>query len=312
MGRETGKPWPAVLTDILRCIVKYETGYLDYELFKMYRMTEREKENVLTIGKNSRLCRRLNRVEDRPVLEDKVQFNRFFAPFIRRDWFYLDDPEQGGLEGLKAFLRGRDRVMVKPLDQCSGIGISIIDLRDADAEKIYEQLRRDNTPLVEEVVVQSDKMSALAPYTVNTIRIVTILNGDTVTPVAAGMRLGAKGQVVDNFFQGGISVCVDPRTGRIATTGLDNQNNIYERSPATGVPLVGYPVPEWDAALALVTEASRMIPTLRYVGWDVAINQNDEPLLIEGNALPGNEITQQPELNIGTYGAIKAALGEPF
>ena len=312
VGRKTGKPWPVVLADILRCIVKYETGYLDYEDFQMYRMTEREKENVLTIGKNAKLCRRLNRVEDRPLLEDKVRFNRLFADFLRRDWYYLDDPEAGGLEGLKRFLVGKERIIVKPIDQTCGIGISIIDVKDADPSALYEKLRRDNTPLLEEVVVQSAKMSALAPYAVNTIRIITILNGDTVTPIAAGLRMGTEGNVVDNFHHGGISVCIDPRTGTMATDGFDKQGNVYVRTPGTGALLKGQPVPLWNEALAMVQRAARMVPTLRYVGWDVAVNQDDQPLLIEGNSLPANDLSQRPELNIGTYGAIKAALGEPL
>ena len=52
--------------------------------------------NSVAVGsviKNAKLCRRLNKVEDRPLLEDKVQFNRLFAAFLRRDWCYLDDPE---------------------------------------------------------------------------------------------------------------------------------------------------------------------------------------------------------------------------
>ena len=310
VGRETGRPWLLVLADILRCTLRYESGYLDYVDFKMYRMSEREKDNVLTIGKNAKLCRRLNRAEDCPLLEDKVRFNRLFAEFLRRDWCDLDDPERGGLNGLKRFLEGKDRIIVKPTDQTCGIGISILDVRGADVAALYAKLRRDNTPLLEEVVVQSAQMSALAPYAVNTIRIITVLNGDTVTPIAAGLRMGTEGNVVDNFHHGGISVCIDPRTGIMVTDGFDKQGHIYVRTPGTGAPLKGRPVPVWDEALAMVRRAARMVPTLRYVGWDVAINQDDLPLLIEGNSLPANDLSQRPELNIGTYGAIKEALGE--
>ena len=72
------------------------------------------------------------------------------------------------------------------------------------------------------------------------------------------------------------------------------------------------PVPLWDKAVAMVQEAARKIPHLRYVGWDVAINEKDQPLFIEGNSLPANDLSQIPALNIGTYGAIKEALGEPL
>jgi hypothetical protein len=312
VGKATGKPWPAVLADLLRCIARYETGYRDYEDFGMYRMSEREKENVLTIGKNSKLCRRLKAAEVRYMLEDKPTFNRIFSQYLRRDWVYLDGTPDGDVAALRRFLAGKDRVIVKPVDQTCGIGISIIDVKDADPEELYRRMLAENTPLLEEVVVQSAKMSALAPYAVNTIRMVSILNGDQVTIVAACLRLGTEGNVVDNFHHGGISVCIDPRTGLMATDGFDKQGNVYVRTPGTDAPLKGQPVPLWDEALAMVRRAARMVPTLRYVGWDVAINQDDQPLLIEGNSLPANDLSQRPELNIGTYGAIKAALGEPF
>lgn len=312
VGKDMGRPWPVVLADMLRCIARYETGYRDYEDFKMYRMTEREKENVLTIGKNSKLCRRLNDAEVRYMLEDKPTFNRIFADYMHRDWVYLDGTPEGNVDALRRFLAGKERVIVKPVDQTCGIGISIIDVKDADPEALYREMTANNTPLLEEVVVQSEKMSALAPYAVNTIRMVSILNGDKVTIVAACLRLGTKGNVVDNFHHGGLSACIDPRTGCLVTDGFDKNRNVYVRTPGTGVVLKGMPVPLWDKAVAMVQEAARKIPRLRYVGWDVAINEKDEPLFIEGNSLPANDLSQIPALNIGTYGAIKEALGEPL
>ena len=310
VAAKSGKPWPAVLLDLLRCINKYEAGFLDYEDFGMYRMNERERENVLTIGKNSRLCRRLNKESERYKLEDKPTFNRLFSDFVRRDWLLLDGSEAGNAAALERFMAGKDRIIVKPVDQTCGIGISILPTAGTDPAALYGKLMQEKTPLVEEVVVQSQKMSAMAPYAVNTIRIITILNGEEVTPVAAGLRMGTKGNVVDNFHHGGISVCIDPRTGTMVTDGYDKARHVYERMPETNAPLKGNPVPMWNKALAMVKRAAKLIPELRYVGWDVAIDRNDEPLLIEGNSLPANDLSQRPELNIGTYGAIKAALGE--
>ena len=117
VAAKSGKPWPAVLLDLLRCINKYEAGFLDYEDFGMYRMNERERENVLTIGKNSRLCRRLNKESERYKLEDKPTFNRLFSDFVRRDWLLLDGSEAGNAAALERFMAGKDRIIVKPVDQ---------------------------------------------------------------------------------------------------------------------------------------------------------------------------------------------------
>ncbi len=311
VSKKSGKPAPMVLIDLVYCIIKYEAGLVDYEDFKMYNMSGRQRENVLTIGKNLRICRRLNDSAKLDTIEDKMKFNQYFSKFLKRDWLYLTKNEDEDLDKLKAFLNGKNKVIVKPIDQTCGIGISIIDIdENTDVKALYQKLLRDNTPLLEEVIVQSQKMNELAPYTVDTIRIISVLNGDKVTPVASGLRMGTKGNVVDNFHHGGISACINPRNGRIVTDGFDKEGNVYVRMPGTGALLKGRPVPFWDKAVAMVTEAHRMIPDLRYVGWDVAINQYDEPLLIEANDLPANDLSQRPELNIGTYGEILKALGE--
>lgn len=52
-----------------------------------------------------------------------------------------------------------------------------------------------------------------------------------------------------------------------------------------------------------------MIPQVRYVGWDVAVRENDV-LLIEGNSYPGHDILQLPAYTPNGYG-LKPIL-EPY
>jgi hypothetical protein len=59
-----------------------------------------------------------------------------------------------------------------------------------------------------------------------------------------------------------------------------------DHHPRTGVPLLGYQPPQWDAVKALATRAARAFAPLTTVGWDVGISL-PEPVLIEGNATWG-------------------------
>ena len=61
----------------------------------------------------------------------------------------------------------------------------------------------------------------------------------------------------------------------------------------------------WDECKELVTEAAKVVPEVRYVAWDVAISRDYGPLLIEGNDYPGQDVTQYPKLNLGTYAAFR-------
>ena len=64
----------------------------------------------------------------------------------------------------------------------------------------------------------------------------------------------------------------------------------------------------WDDVVNLVVEAAKVVPQIRYVGWDVAISNKYGPLLIEGNSYPGQDVTQYPKLNLGTYSVMMDAI----
>ncbi len=46
--------------------------------------------------------------------------------------------------------------------------------------------------------------------------------------------------------------------------------------------MLGYGMPYWHKTIELVNEMAHLIPTLRYVGWDIAITEAG-PELIEAN-----------------------------
>ena len=50
--------------------------------------------------------------------------------------------------------------------------------------------------------------------------------------------------------------------------------------------IYGFKVPFYEEACQMVKEASKVVPSVRYVGWDVAIT-NKGPVIIEGNCFPG-------------------------
>ena len=74
--------------------------------------------------------------------------------------------------------------------------------------------------------------------------------------------------------------------GYVYVEAIDRLDNIYAEHPVTKCPIVGFKVPMFKEAVDLVKEASKVVPEIGYVGWDVAIGKN-EPILIEGNCFPG-------------------------
>lgn len=123
----------------------------------------------------------------------------------------------------------------------------------------------------------------LNPTSVNTIRVITVLQDDRVHVIGTILRMGV-GSVVDNLSAGGIAAAVDPKSGHVtapAVSIMPNENK-YERHPVTKTEIIGFQIPEWSDVISLVETAATRVPSVRTVGWDVAIARTG-PVLIEGN-----------------------------
>ena len=299
------KPWPVNLADCLACTAKYGSGYIDYETFEMYNMGPKDRENILTISKNNSIVKMLNDLSYAPYFEDKAVFNEKFNKYLKRGWMLL---KEDNFEDFEKFISDKEKIIAKPLDQCCGRGIGIYYMKDYEPRKLFDELMANKAYLIEEVVVQNDVMNSLSASSVNTIRIITILKNDSVKLVAGCGRMSRDGNVVDNFNSGGLSGILDIKTGKIVTDGYDKFRSTFKVHPDTGTQFIGFQVPMWDEVTALVTEAAKVVPQIGYVGWDVAISKDYGPLLIEGNSYPGQDVTQYPKLNLGTYSVMMDAI----
>lgn len=299
------KPWVVNLVDCLACTAKYGSGYLDYETFEMYALGRGDRENILTIGKNNSIVKMLNDQNYAHYFEDKAVFNAKFEKFLKREWLHFGEND---FEKFSAFISDKEKVIAKPLDECCGKGIGIYKMADYDAKELFDILIANKAFLIEEIVEQDDIMNSMSPSSVNTARIITILNGDEVNFVAGCFRVSRAGNFVDNFNAGGISSILDTKSGKIVTDGYDKFREIFKAHPDTGTVFMGFEIPMWEEVVEMVTEAAKMVPEIRYVGWDVAISKKYGPLLIEGNSYPAQDLTQYPKMNLGTYSVMMEAI----
>ena len=112
--------------------------------------------------------------------------------------------------------------------------------------------------------------------------------------------------MVDNFRAGGVGYPVNVEHGIIETYGVQIANRhkqIYVH-PGTDIVMVGKAIPYWKETLEMLEEAAKVLPQLRYVGWDVAVTEQG-PLIIEGNPTPGFGLLEGIGNNRGIYGAIE-------
>ena len=289
---KSGKNRLTLMADMIYCGFKYEAGYTEYLMFEYYKLPAAKRDTYITRGRQNDLVLALNNKEYYHYFVNKVEFNRTFAPFVKRGWICLNEADK---QAFAAFVADKDAVAAKPVDGMCGEGVSKIKKADyPSADAMYDDLKARGLCLVEELIVQHPKLAEIHPDSVNTVRMVTILKEDGEADVVfAGLRIGSEGSFPVNMATGGMCAKLDPDTGVIAKPGTNYRNQVFESHPITGVKLVGREIPHYDQVRAAVREAAKVVPQVRYVGWDVAVTA-DGIDLIEGNEYPGHLIIQEP------------------
>lgn len=203
-------------------------------------------------------------------------------------------PSDGELSQAEAFrlLDGRG-AFIKSRTGWGGAGAFRLHadgtIRKTDGSKMRQGLPELLTRIgrmdyvVQEVLRQDDRFSAVARASVNTVRCVTFRDRSGKIQIAAATwRMGDGRAVVDNGSSGGIVCGIDPATGRIMGPGRTLAGDSHETHPSSGFRFEGAGVPGIDAIFETAKAAHRAFGSLASVGWDVAMTP-DGPLIIEGN-----------------------------
>ncbi len=290
LKKRSGKSRIWLLTDMLKCAVKYNAGYMDYKIAQMYKLNDEQRKTVITRGISNEIVRRMNPKEYWHFFDDKAQFNELFREFIPRKWILTN--EDTDTEELYALCRNSTQLIWKPLEGSSGQGIKKYtpeDWKDGP-EAFLAKMNADGKGILEEMVIQHPKMASLCPTSVNTCRIATLLGDKQQGIVYAFLRIG-NGKVMDNVDCGGMAARIDLDTGRLLTVGADKQGNTFIKHPITNTSIIGFTIPYWEEAKAMCLKAAEKVPEMRFIAWDVAITENG-PTFIEGNSFPSHAVPQ--------------------
>ncbi len=263
------------------------------------------------------------------LLQDKFLFSRYLdslgfkAPVTLalcdgETITWLDNDRQEPLEkladheGLHAF--------IKPAVGWQGENVCRIEVRNktlylSGRETPIRQLAQNikDRFIIQERIIQHPDMQRLYPHSVNTLRIVTARKGDDISLLSSVCRIGAGGNVRDNWCSGGIAVGIDKDSGILQKYGFFNPK--YGRKvtchPDTNVPLEGFSIPYYHDAVQTARQLHLFFYGLHSVGWDIAITQ-DGPVFIEGNDDWGIRVIQphDPDLKKRFLGTLPDAINK--
>ena len=149
-----------------------------------------------------------------------------------------------------------------------------------DEEKLINFLNSSNDILCQEAIKQHEDLSRLNPTSINTLRMLTFYFNNKVYMLSSFIRFGAEGSRLDNINSGGFACGVNS-DGRLKNVALDITGAQIDHRPQ-GKCLNEIIVPNYDKCVELVTDlAKRFVIITRMIGWDIAVDENANPVVIE-------------------------------
>lgn len=282
--------------DLVYSKVKYNISYMEYFLYNFKEKNHFQRKNFIPNKERSKYIKLLNTKKGYTLLTDKYSAYKIFKKYYKRDLIKIEKAKD--YEKFTNFLKKHPVFVSKPYNSSFGKGIELIDSNiHKNKKNLFNQLIKNGPMVLEEKIVQDETMSSLHQSSVNTFRIVTYKkpSGEIVIHLPF-IKVGQKGSFVDNGGAGGILALIDEKTGVIITDGKDELNNKYEKHPDTKIKFKGFQIPMWNEIKELAKSASKDFDKAKYIGWDIAIDKEKGPVIVEGNGRTqfiGQQITDE-------------------
>ena len=229
---------------------------------------------------NSEIIYRLNKFQFRHAYVDKGFYDTLF-PDINRpktiiknvNGYYYDDHNALTLEEAIEKCSNLSEAIIKPTLEVPSLNCSIQDL--------FKEYKRSF--IIQERFEQHEGIAKLNPTSLNTLRVMSYRRGNEIVILYAVIRIGRMNQVIDNETAGGIKADIDLQTGKIKGVAFGNPKEPLMPKTDVGTVLDGYQMPCFQKVLELVKEMHLRLPYFNLIGWDMSVDKNGNPALIEWN-----------------------------
>ena len=275
----------------------YGASISDYFSFSFYDKNHAGRKKYVTYRKYRRILSVANDSSAISVCRSKLQFNEYFKDFLHRKTIAFSDISEDSLRRWLSNIHGRS-LFVKEAYSFRGKGVQKINVDNIDVPEFYKNLLKlkmgGDCIVLEEELIQDDEIAMFHPWSVNTIRVVTLYDTscEEVHVMDAGLRIGNNKNSVDNFHFGGIYGQIDINTGIICGKAFNTNNERFIYHPLFKKQIVGFKIENWEELLEYVRKAARQLPKVRYVGWDVVVLKNGGFALIEANDNADHDLQQ--------------------
>lgn len=227
------------------------------------------------------------------VMDNKCLYSKLFSGipqpemvlFRVNDFWFDGQNRRISAQEVKSILDKEQAVFVKAAtNSWGGKGVYYISAEDGSvADQFTQQIRKKGDLVVQRPVVQHPVFATMNASSVNTFRILSLLTEDGVKFYSALVRIGINDRKVDN---GGLSCGVQP-DGKLNARAYRLNGESFTKHPNHDFTFEGYQLIGFEKAKALIEKAHPMVPFFRMISWDIAINEQGEPVMLEANFAKG-------------------------
>ncbi len=146
--------------------------------------------------------------------------------------------------------------------------------------------------VLQELVSQSEDTAVFNPSSLNCFRVTTLSLDNQISICSIALKCGAPKAVVDNIGRGkrGVIVGVN-RDGCVSDAGFFGNGELTLTH--NGIAFRNKRIEHIGRVLDAAVTLHKYVPVCRLIGWDIALDEHNVPVLIEGNTVyPGISMEQ--------------------
>ena len=189
-------------------------------------------------------------------------------------------------------LKNKDFIAKPSMFSFGGQNISFFkNAKEKEIREYIDNVDLDNI-IFQEMIIQNEATAYLHEKSLNTLRIMTLIIDNKVITLKPIIRVVTGDEKVGREGVGEVFIGIN-EDGSLTDYGYDIYGNRFDKE-IEGKKLSEVKIPEIKEAEELCKKAAQRFPHFRLISWDIAINQKNEPVIIEANLNMGNVDIVQP------------------
>lgn len=268
-GSSSFWPWLSLYTELRG---EFKMGWIPEDYYTFYILKKYNPESI--------------RMSDYKTFDNKIFPDFALEPLIIKigENFYDSSRQQITTEKARNIVFNyNNEVVIKEDLSSGGNRVKFINSREFKPD-VYTYI---SSYIVQPVIQQHENLKLLNDKAVSTVRVVTYLNKKGNIEVKyAFLRFGLGDSRVDNVSSGGGFSFINS-DGSLEGTAYNKLGiDMGIKHPNSGILYKSVKIPGYENILNTCVKHHNAFPYAKLIGWDVAVKETGEPILLEWNLRP--------------------------